>query len=123
MGANLPDEVLLDAYSSAVVAASERVGLAVVHIQVMQALRPETGNAPRGGTGFGFVFTPDGFILTNSHVVHGARSIRVSFADGTSQDADLVGDDPDTDIAVIRVTGHQLPTATLGSSRNLHVGQ
>jgi len=123
MGANLPDEVLLDAYSSAVVAASERVGPAVVHIQVMQAPRPANGSGPRGGTGSGFVFTPDGFILTNSHVVHGARSIRVSFADGTTQDADLVGDDPDTDIAVIRVTGHQLPTAELGSSRGLHVGQ
>jgi S1-C subfamily serine protease len=123
MGANLPDEVLLDAYSAAVVSASERVGPAVVHIQVMQAPRPENGNAPRGGTGSGFVFTPDGFILTNSHVVHGARSIRVTFADGTTQDADLVGDDPDTDIAVIRVAGHQLPTAALGSSRGLQVGQ
>src|SRR5882672_861537 len=123
MGANLPDEVLLDAYSSAVVAASERVGPAVVHIQVMQAPRPENGNTPRGGTGSGFVFTPDGFILTNSHVVHGARTIHVTFADGTSQDADLVGDDPDTDIAVIRVGGHQLPVAALGSSRALQVGQ
>jgi S1-C subfamily serine protease len=123
MGANLPDEVLLDAYSAAVVSASERVGPAVVHIQVMQAPRPENGNAPRGGTGSGFVFTPDGFILTNSHVVHGARSIRVTFADGTTQDADLVGDDPDTDIAVIRVSGHQLSTAALGSSRGLQVGQ
>jgi S1-C subfamily serine protease len=123
MGANLPDEVLLDAYSSAVVAASERVGPAVVHIQVTQAPRPENGNAPRAGTGSGFVFTPDGFILTNSHVVHGARAIHVTFVDGTSQDADLVGDDPDTDIAVIRVGGHQLPVAALGSSRALQVGQ
>src|SRR5690242_4696519 len=123
MGANLPDEVLLDAYSSAVVAASERVGPAVVHIQVVQAPRPANGETPRAGTGSGFVFTPDGFILTNSHVVHGARTIRVSFADGASQDADLVGDDPDTDVAVIRVGGHQLPTASLGSSRSLHVGQ
>jgi S1-C subfamily serine protease len=117
------DDVLLDAYSSAVVAASERVGPAVVHIQVVQAPRGGNGEAPRGGTGSGFVFTPDGFILTNSHVVHGARSIRVSFADGTSRDADLVGDDPDTDVAVIRVAGHQLPTAELGSSRRLQVGQ
>lgn len=117
------DDVLLDAYSSAVVAASERVGPAVVHIQVVQAPRGANGEAPRGGTGSGFVFTPDGFILTNSHVVHGARSIRVSFADGTSRDADLVGDDPDTDVAVIRVAGHQLPTAELGSSRRLQVGQ
>jgi len=117
------DAVLLDAYSSAVIAASERVGPAVVHLEVAQAPRPGEGDAKRRGTGSGFVFTPDGFILTNSHVVHGARSIKVSFADDASLDADLVGDDPDTDVAVIRIAGHQLPTATLGSSRRLRVGQ
>ena len=116
------DDLLLDAYSRAVVAASERVGPAVVHVEVAQA--PQNGGGePRRGTGSGFVFTPDGFILTNSHVVHGARRIRASFAEGTSQDADLVGDDPDTDVAVIRVAGHQLPTAELGGSRGLQVGQ
>src|SRR6267143_6081834 len=117
------DAALLDAYSAAVVAASERVSPAVVHVEVVQAPRPAEGEAPRRGTGSGFVFTPDGFILTNSHVVHGARSIQVSFADGASFDADLVGDDPDTDVAVIRIGGHQLSTATLGSSRRLRVGQ
>jgi S1-C subfamily serine protease len=116
------DAALLDAYSAAVVAASERVGPAVVHVEVAQAPRSE-GEAPRRGSGSGFVFTPDGFILTNSHVVHGARSIQVSFADGASFDADLVGDDPDTDVAVIRIGGHQLSTAALGSSRGLRVGQ
>jgi len=117
------DAVLLDAYSAAVVAASERVGPAVVHVEVTQAQRSPEGEAPRRGTGSGFVFTPDGFILTNSHVVHGARSIKVNFADGASFDADLVGDDPDTDVAVIRIGGHQLSTASLGSSRGLRVGQ
>ncbi len=117
------DAVLLDAYSAAVVAASERVGPAVVHVEVAQPSRPAEGEAPRRGTGSGFVFTPDGFILTNSHVVHGARAIQVNFADGTSFDADLVGDDPDTDVAVIRIGGHQLSTAALGSSRGLRVGQ
>src|SRR5229473_3502925 len=110
------DAALLDAYSSAVVAASERVGPAVVHVEVAQAPRSGEGETKRRGSGSGFVFTPDGFILTNSHVVHGARSIQVSFADDASFDADLVGDDPDTDVAVIRVGGHHLPTATLGSA-------
>jgi len=116
------DDTLLDAYSHAVVAASEHVGPAVVHVEVAQPPRG-SGEAPRRGSGSGFVFTPDGFILTNSHVVHGARPIRVSFADGASYDADLVGDDPDTDVAVIRIGGHQLATATFGSSRGLRVGQ
>jgi S1-C subfamily serine protease len=104
------------------VAASERVGPAVVHVEVTQAPHAAGGELRRG-TGSGFVFTPDGFILTNSHVVHGARSIRASFADGTRYDADLVGDDPDTDVAVIRIGGHQLPAVILGSSRALRVGQ
>jgi S1-C subfamily serine protease len=116
------DDALLDAYSAAVVAASERVGPAVVHVEVEQS-GANGGEPPRRGSGSGFVFTPDGFILSNSHVVHGARRIRVSFADGTSRDADLVGDDPDTDVAVIRAPGQPLPTAALGSSRGLHVGQ
>src|SRR5712664_3737425 len=117
------DAALLDAYSSSVVAASERVGPAVVHVEVAQAPRSGEGETERRGSGSGFVFTPDGFILTNSHVVHGARSIQVSFADDASFDADLVGDDPDTDVAVIRISGHQLSAATLGSSRDLRVGQ
>ena len=117
------DAALLDAYSAAVVAASERVSPAVVHVEVAQAPRSGGGEAPRRGSGSGFVFTPDGFILTNSHVVHGARSIQASFADGASFDADLVGDDPDTDVAVIRIGGHPLSTASLGSSRGLRVGQ
>jgi len=117
------DAALLDAYSAAVVAASDRVSPAVVHVEVAQVARPAEGEAPRRGSGSGFVFTPDGFILTNSHVVHGTRSIQVSFADGAGFDADLVGDDPDTDVAVIRIGGHQLSTAALGSSRGLRVGQ
>jgi S1-C subfamily serine protease len=116
------DGALLDAYSAAVVAASERVGPAVVHVEVAQTPR-STGSEARRGSGSGFVFTPDGFILTNSHVVHGARPIHVSFADGSSYEADLVGDDPDTDVAVIRITGHQLPAVALGSSKALRVGQ
>ena len=109
-----PDLGLMDAYSRAVVGSVERVGPTVVHIQVRQ----QRG----GGTGSGFVFTPDGFILTNSHVVHGARSIEVSTPAGERFHAELVGDDPDTDLAVIR-GGHEVVSVPLGSSRKLAVGQ
>ena len=109
------DGRLLDAYSAAVVSAVDAVAPAVAHLEV-------TFNRRRG-SGSGFAFTPDGLLLTNSHVVHGARSIRATFADGVSRDADLVGDDPDTDIAVIRLGGAATPAAVLGSSRELRVGQ
>jgi S1-C subfamily serine protease len=110
-----PDLGLLDAYSRAVVGAVQRVGPAVVHIQVHQ-------NRGRGGSGSGFIFTPDGFILTNSHVVHGATELVVSTAGGERFPAELVGDDPDTDLAVIR-GGHDAMSVPLGSSRKLTVGQ
>ena len=109
------DGALLDAYSAAVVAAVEAVAPAVAHVQV--------AFERRGGSGSAFAFTPDGLLLTNSHVVHGARRIEATFADGTSREADLVGEDPDTDIAVIRLGGAALPAARLGSSRSLRVGQ
>jgi S1-C subfamily serine protease len=94
----------------------------VAHVEVAQPARSGGGDPQRRGSGSGFVFTPDGFMLTNSHVVHGARTIHVSFADGAGYDADLVGDDPDTDVAVIRIGGHH-PAAVLGGSRGLRVGQ
>ena len=111
-----PAPDFLDPYSSTVVNAVERVGPAVAHIE-MQA-----GNGRRGA-GSGFAFTPDGLLLTNSHVVHGARSLRASFADGQSREADLIGDDPHTDVAVLRIGASGLPAAPLGSSRGLRVGQ
>jgi S1-C subfamily serine protease len=115
---------LLDAYSRAVVLAAERVSPAVVKIDVRRRTQPRAG-APRevGGSGSGFVFTPDGLILTNSHVAGGAAKLIVTFNDGQSADADLVGDDPHTDLAVIRVSSSKLPTVTLGSSRQVRVGQ
>jgi len=117
----------LDAYSRAVIHASSVVGLSVVAIEVRH---PERNDAPRGrrpmpsgGSGSGFVFTPDGFILTNSHVVHGAASIRVVTPDGGRYEAQLIGDDPDTDIAVIRIHAPSLVPARLGDSQSLLVGQ
>jgi S1-C subfamily serine protease len=111
----LEDGRLLDAYSAAVVAVVETVGPAVAHLEV------ELNG--RRGNGSGFAFTPDGLLLTNSHVVHGAKSIRATFADGLSREADLVGEDPDTDIAVIRIGGNALHSVVLGSSRQVRVGQ
>ena len=109
------DDALLDAYSNAVVHATEIVAPAVAHLEVEMK--------GRKGAGSGFSFTPDGLLLTNSHVVHGARAIRASFADGHSYEADLIGEDPDTDIAVIRIGAAGLTPVKLGSSRAVRVGQ
>src|SRR3954447_24152427 len=105
------DATLLDAYSAAVVHAVEAVGPAVVKIDAAQ------------GGGSGVLFTPDGLILTNSHVVDKSGPLTVVMTDGRSMRADLIGKDGDTDLAVIRVDGSALPWATLGDSRAVRVGQ
>ena len=111
----------LDAYSRTIVDAVARVGPSVGLVTVR---RSSSGRARgSGGTGSGFAFTPDGYLLTNSHVVHGASSIRITFPDGREFDAVPVGDDPDTDLAVVRVGASDLPVASLGHSRGLRVGQ
>lgn len=122
------DDELMDAYSRTVIAAAERVSPSVVYIEVEQPVRNRTPNPrrlprERRGSGSGFIFTPDGFILTNSHVVHGAKKIEVTLADGHKQQADIIGDDPDTDLAVIRINAPNLVPAHLGDAQRIRVGQ
>jgi S1-C subfamily serine protease len=124
------DSSLLDAYSQAVTGAVERISPSVVHIEVHQAAGRTRSGEPRErqGGGSGFVFTPDGLILTNSHVVHDAVRIAVTTADGRHMAASLIGEDPASDLAVIRVDEPHfeepsLVAAELGDSQKVRVGQ
>jgi len=120
----LNDSALLDAYSHAVVSAAEKISPSVVKIDVAQASKSRSGQPrERQGGGSGFVFTPDGLILTNSHVVNGATRIVVSLPDRRRFQAHTIGDDPATDLAVTRIDAPSLVAAPLGDSRNLRVGQ
>jgi len=113
------DRALLDAYSRAVIDVVEALGPAVVRLDV----RPSE-HMRQGGTGSGVIVAPDGLVLTNSHVVGGAPRVRVTTADGRNLTAQVVGDDPDTDLALVRVNENDtLPAAQLGDSRQLKRGQ
>jgi S1-C subfamily serine protease len=121
------DDPLLDAYSRAVIETVNRTGPSVVNIDVEQEVMQRTRHGPQPhvarGTGSGFIFTPDGFILTNSHVVHHAKSISVTLSDGRTYSATLIGEDPDTDLAIVRIIADNLTPALLGDSDSLRVGQ
>lgn len=115
------DAELLDAYSRAVIDVVETVGPAVVSISVGE--RREAADFEPTGAGSGFVITPDGYIMTNSHVVAPAREIRAAFIDGQKLAATIIGHDPSTDLAVLRVNGSSFPYAAVGDSSSLRVGQ
>ncbi len=113
----LPAETgLLDAYSRAIIGTVQQAGPAVVHIATQ-------GEKGRGGSGSGFLISPDGLVMTNSHVVHGAAKLMVQTSDGRLSRADLVGDDPDTDLAVIRIDLPELPHIGFADSADVRVGQ
>jgi S1-C subfamily serine protease len=118
------DSALLDAYSGAVIGALERVAPAVTFIEVVHGRGDRDKRRHVQGSGSGFLFTPDGYLLTNSHVVQGAEEISVRQSDDTRFDADLVGNDPDSDLAVLRI-GSPLarPFVEFGDSSRLKVGQ
>jgi S1-C subfamily serine protease len=121
---NLEDLRLLDAYSRAVTSAVERVGPSVVNVEIHQAPKGRSREQrERRGGGSGFVFTPDGLILTNSHVVHDATRIDVALPDGRRVPARTIGDDPATDLAVIQINASGLQAVQLGDSKQLRPGQ
>jgi len=111
-----PDRDLLDAYSEAVAAAVDSVAPAVAHVGV----RHRKG---RSGSGSGFLITPDGYLVTNSHVASGAEALEVTLPDGRVADASIVGDDPDSDLAVLKVQANDLAWTRLGDSSRVRVGQ
>jgi S1-C subfamily serine protease len=112
----IDDRDLLDTYSESVSGAVERAGPAVIHLEVR-------GNDAPGGSGSGFFISPDGYALTNSHVVHGAREVRAALADGRRVPAYVIGDDPDTDLAIVRVDATDVTHLELADSDRVRPGQ
>src|SRR5713226_6127096 len=122
------DLELLDAYSAAVTKVVEKLSPTVVKIDVSHHTYRRQGQRRRNpeqitGSGSGLIFTPDGFVLTNSHVIHNAASITVVLSDGRTFNGALIGDDPYTDLAVVRIDAQNLPVATMGDSQAIRIGQ
>jgi S1-C subfamily serine protease len=119
-----PDRALLDAFSHAVIGAVEQVAPAVVSIDVRTRADGANRRSPaQAGAGSGFVFASDGLLITNSHVVDDAAEIDITLPDGREERADLIGHDPDTDVAVLRISAPELTTLTFGDSQGLRPGQ
>jgi S1-C subfamily serine protease len=114
------DAGLLDAYSNAVTAAVDRVAPAVAHVRIERA---KAGRGSREGAGSGFFITPDGFLVTNSHVAGGATGIEITLSDGRTARAEIVGDDPDSDLAVLKVAADDLHWVRFGDTKSVRVGQ
>ena len=118
-----PDEDLLDAYSQAVTRTVERVSPSVVKIEATPSKDRRRRRRTALGSGSGFLFTPDGLILTNSYVAHDAATLHVTLPDGRGTHAQMIGDDPDTDLAILKIDASDLVAATLGDSDQLKTGQ
>jgi S1-C subfamily serine protease len=117
------EDGLFDAYSRALVRAVETVAPSVVRIDVKKTRDTRRGPQPGGGSGSGFIISPDGLVLTNSHVIHGANSFEVTLSDGRHPDAVLMGEDPESDLAVLRLYAPGLVPVTFADSSRLRVGQ
>ncbi len=109
----------MDSYSKTIITAVEKIKNAVVKIDI----RKKSRRGPSGGSGSGFIISSDGLIFTNSHVIHGAEEIHVAFLNGSSDRAELIGEDPDSDFAIIKTFGSGFSTATLGDTNNIQIGQ
>lgn len=118
----ISDQILLDSYSSCVIAAVKKAGPSVVGIRRRSSTRPDQQTLMEG-SGSGVIITPDGYVLTNYHVAHGASRFDAVLHDGTAVPAELVGGDPDTDLALLRIAGNGFEAADLGNSDSLQVGQ